>query len=132
MFAGSCIGIILLVMSLEALRRMQRTYEKSILRKQRDEDIEEAKALPAIALANDFPLDLIPRPHRLQEPKAKPRIRDLLEQQIIRALLHTLAFAVAYFVMLLAMYYNGYFIICIFVGAFLGSFAFSWDQLYAQ
>lgn len=27
------------------------------------------------------------------------------------------------------MYYNGYIIICIFIGAFLGSFVFTWDTL---
>lgn len=40
-----------------------------------------------------------------------------------------LQFAVAYFVMLLAMYYNGYLIICIFIGAFLGYFIFSWESI---
>ena len=40
-----------------------------------------------------------------------------------------LQFAVAYFVMLLAMYFNGYIIICIFIGAFLGSFIFSWEPV---
>lgn len=50
-------------------------------------------------------------------------------QQTIRALLHMLQFALAYFVMLLAMYYNGYLIICIFIGAFLGAFIFSWESV---
>lgn len=27
------------------------------------------------------------------------------------------------------MYYNGYIIICIFIGAFLGSFVFQWEML---
>lgn len=27
------------------------------------------------------------------------------------------------------MYYNGYIIICIFIGAFLGSFIFSWEHV---
>ncbi|KAI1658071.1 hypothetical protein F4813DRAFT_357254 [Daldinia decipiens] len=38
-------------------------------------------------------------------------------------------FAVAYFVMLLAMYYNGYIIISIFVGAYIGAFIFHWEYL---
>jgi copper transporter 1 len=38
-------------------------------------------------------------------------------------------FAVAYFIMLLAMYYNGYIIICIFIGAFFGALIFSWEPL---
>jgi copper transporter 1 len=50
-------------------------------------------------------------------------------EQLVRALLHMLQFAVAYFVMLLAMYYNGYIIICIFIGAFLGSLVFSWEPV---
>ena len=29
----------------------------------------------------------------------------------------------------LAMYYNGYIIICIFIGAYLGSFIFHWEPL---
>lgn len=50
-------------------------------------------------------------------------------EQVIRALLHMVQFAVAYFIMLLAMYFNGYIIICIFIGAFLGSLIFSWEPL---
>ncbi|KAJ5735047.1 uncharacterized protein N7483_000172 [Penicillium malachiteum] len=55
--------------------------------------------------------------------------RPSFVEQIIRALLHTMQFAVAYFIMLLAMYYNGYIIICIFIGAYIGSFIFSWEAL---
>lgn len=32
----------------------------------------------------------------------------------------------------LAMYYNGYIIICIFLGAYLGSFMFHWEPLGAR
>lgn len=38
-------------------------------------------------------------------------------------------FAVAYIIMLMAMYYNGYIIICIFIGAFLGAFLFAWEPI---
>lgn len=50
-------------------------------------------------------------------------------EQTVRALLHMVQFAVAYFVMLLAMYFNGYIIICIFIGAFLGAMVFSWEEI---
>ena len=43
-----------------------------------------------------------------------------------------LEFGVAYFIMLLVMYYNGYIIICILVGAFLGAFVFRWDAIGAE
>lgn len=61
------------------------------------------------------------------ESKGMVMIRPTLIQQLIRAGLHMITFAVAYFVMLLAMYYNGYFIICILIGAFIGAFIFSWE-----
>ena len=57
------------------------------------------------------------------------RSRPSLLQQAVRAALHMVEFAVAYFIMLLAMYYNGYIIICILIGAFLGYFAFDWEDL---
>ena len=52
-----------------------------------------------------------------------------LMQQVIRAAIHTMQFAVAYIIMLLAMYYNGYIIVCIFLGVFIGFMIFSWDAL---
>lgn len=55
--------------------------------------------------------------------------RPSVVQQAIRSLLHMLQFAVAYFVMLLAMYYNGYMIICIFIGAYIGYFLCGWETL---
>lgn len=63
------------------------------------------------------------------ESKGMVMIRPTLLQQLIRAGIHMVTFAVAYFVMLLAMYYNGYFIICILIGAFIGAFIFSWETV---
>ncbi|KAJ5601425.1 hypothetical protein N7510_010959 [Penicillium lagena] len=65
----------------------------------------------------------------LPNPCAVGPFRPSFVEQLVRALLHMLQFAVAYFVMLLAMYFNGYIIICIFIGAFLGSFIFSWEPV---
>jgi len=48
---------------------------------------------------------------------------------MVRALLHMAQFAIAYIIMLLAMYYNGYIIICIFIGAFFGAFIFQWESV---
>lgn len=55
--------------------------------------------------------------------------KPTIVQQAVRALIHMLQFAVAYFIMLLAMYYNGYIIICIIIGAFLGFFLCSWEGI---
>ncbi|EYE97973.1 high-affinity Cu transporter CTR3 [Aspergillus ruber CBS 135680] len=101
MFAGSCIGVICLVLILEFLRRVGREYDAFIVKRAR---------LRAKFLSPGI-------------------IRPTLIEQLIRAALHMLQFAVAYFIMLLAMYFNGYIIICIFIGAFLGAFIFSWEPL---
>ncbi|PWY78583.1 Ctr copper transporter, partial [Aspergillus sclerotioniger CBS 115572] len=52
--------------------------------------------------------------------------RPTFPEQIIRAILHTVQFAVAYLIMLLAMYFNGYIIFCIFIGTFSGFLVFGW------
>ncbi|THZ35535.1 Ctr-domain-containing protein [Aureobasidium pullulans] len=134
MFAGSCIGVILLVMVLELLRRLAREHDRMILAHHR--------RLVA-STTNENPANECACPTTVSTSKAastatasalatgiKTRaFKPTLPQQMVRALLHCLQFAVAYFIMLLAMYYNGYLIICIFIGAYLGFFVFGWEQL---
>ena len=141
-FAGSCIGVIGLVILLEFLRRLQREYDRYI----QQQLVRDRKAGLAFrhskAGRNDGRLDgvstgcLDDPPHSavplLGEWEALAPLRGLGDgptvwQQGVRAGVYTLQFAVAYVVMLLAMYYNGYIIICIFIGAFVGFFIFSWD-----
>ncbi|KAK0657742.1 Ctr copper transporter family-domain-containing protein [Cercophora newfieldiana] len=120
MFAGSCIGVILLVMLLELLRRTVKEYDRYLLRK----DLARQATTAAGDSANIIPKDgVIP---------ARVGYKPTILEQAVRALLHTCQFAVAYFVMLLAMYYNGYIIICIFIGAYLGSFVFQWETFGAS
>ncbi|KAF2269139.1 Ctr-domain-containing protein [Lojkania enalia] len=129
MFAGSCIGIILLVMTLEFLRRSAKEYDRYILA----QHTRSLAPLPPSSTSSTH--DTAPKS---ADPSAAPacapiahateRFRPNILQQAIRALLHMLQFAVAYFVMLLAMYYNGYVIICIFIGAYLGYFVFGWES----
>ncbi|KAK4166996.1 Ctr copper transporter family-domain-containing protein [Cladorrhinum sp. PSN259] len=113
MFAGSCIGVILLVMLLELLRRSVKEYDRYLLRKAT------TSVVTTEGVKGEAPVCVT---------KSKGYRPNFLEQAI-RALLHMCQFAVAYFVMLLAMYYNGYIIICIFIGAYLGSFVFHWETL---
>ncbi|RMZ85919.1 hypothetical protein DV736_g6527, partial [Chaetothyriales sp. CBS 134916] len=139
MFAGSCIGVICLVITLEFLRRVQREYDAFNRR-------QDARLAARIG-SGETPKSVLPsigsdlggkNTGGSQQPIPAFNASDqgnrratLLFRQLLRALIHMLQFAVAYFIMLLAMYYNGYIIICIFIGAFLGSFIFSWDQLLA-
>lgn len=121
MFAGSCIGVILLVILLEFLRRAGKEYDHYIVQKYLASHGSEAPVTSSASSSNSKTpaTNAVPAVHTF---------RPSILQQAIRALLHMLQFAVAYFIMLLAMYYNGYIIICIFIGAYLGYFIFGWES----
>ncbi|KAF7198497.1 Copper transport protein ctr4 [Pseudocercospora fuligena] len=127
MFAGSCIGVILLVMVLEGLRRAAKEYDAFLIRSRVKATpapmLNEGQASESDTSAKDPAVVAAPLPARQKS------FRPTIFEQLIRSLLHMLQFAVAYFIMLLAMYFNGYIIICIFIGAFLGAFAFNWTSL---
>ncbi|KAK6948958.1 hypothetical protein Daesc_009030 [Daldinia eschscholtzii] len=131
MFAGSCIGVILLAILLEFLRRSVKEYDSYLIRKN------VSNGLVSVASHDDHENDRAsPKPGQISAgglPSVNSAsgngYRPKLFEQAIRAFLHTAQFVVAYFLMLLAMYYNGYIIICIFIGAFIGSFIFQWEKL---
>src|SRR6478735_1529617 len=149
MFAGSCIGVICLVLILEFLRRAGKEYadhyatfpftltgltltwhprfryDRYILA-QHTRSLAEASPVPDSSSSDAVNKNPASSTTRTVPPRS---FRPTILQQAIRALLHMLQFAVAYFVMLLAMYYNGYIIICIFIGAYLGAFVFHWETL---
>ncbi|OJJ59865.1 hypothetical protein ASPSYDRAFT_57378 [Aspergillus sydowii CBS 593.65] len=138
MFAGSCIGVICLVIALEFLRRIAREYDAFIVHRaqMRAQYLTPAQNSAALSSSDSADASGIQKSTATGGATCPPaasskpiRVRPNLIEQLIRALLHMLQFAVAYFVMLLAMYFNGYIIICIFIGAFLGSFIFSWEYI---
>lgn len=129
MFAGSCIGVILLVIALEFLRRAGKEYDRYII-KQHARSLAPAATGPTSSASST---DATKNPTTTAAaascaPVSAQKFRPNILQQATRALLHMLQFAVAYFIMLLAMYYNGYIIICIFIGAYLGYFIFGWES----
>lgn len=132
MFAGSCIGVILLVFSLEFLRRLGKEYDRYLVRQFERQSSETTptqssdEALNATHHAGGAKDGAMTVTRSIGQRRTfKPNVL----QQFIRALLHMLQFGVAYFIMLLAMYYNGYIIICILIGALIGSFIFNWETL---
>nr|OQO24871.1 hypothetical protein B0A51_06880 [Rachicladosporium sp. CCFEE 5018] len=128
MFAGSCIGVILLVIVLEGLRRESREYDALLVRKRKTT----VAAGPVARSGSESGADPEKRGAVAQTstaPTGGKSFKPTLGEQLVRATLHMLQFAVAYFVMLLAMYFNGYIIICILIGAFIGAFAFSWQSM---
>ncbi|KAK2756958.1 Copper Transporter integral membrane protein that functions in high affinity copper transport [Arachnomyces sp. PD_36] len=143
MFAGSCIGVICLVIVLEFLRRVGREYDAYIVRRHNIHQQIRANSGSSSSSSPKQPTTTTTNPASSSNGLlalfssgtgnlSNGQVRPTLFDQLIRALLHMLQFAVAYFIMLLAMYYNGYIIICIFIGAFIGSFIFSWEPLGGQ
>src|SRR2546429_4104456 len=123
MLAGSCIGVVLLVMSLEFLRRLSREYDNYIAgRSRRCSPASQSTTVAPKGSDGDGSLTapLPTQPSRI--------LRSTLLQHPVRSFLHMVQFGVAYMIMLLAMYYNGYFIICILIGSFLWWFVFSWGR----
>ncbi|KAK4197173.1 putative high affinity copper protein [Triangularia verruculosa] len=122
-FAATCIGVILMVILLEALRRIGKEYDEHIQR-----DFAARVALIANGGRTALPAQC-PASSSSAEAGAAPQtvtFRASPLQQLVRALIHTATFGLAYIVMLLAMYYNGYVIISILIGALLGKFLCDW------
>ncbi|CAG8976818.1 hypothetical protein HYALB_00009082 [Hymenoscyphus albidus] len=134
MFAGSCIGVILLVISLEFLRRVSREYDRFL---STHYSLSSPSPSPSANSTNCNPSSS-PSSSSLHtankyssttnengaESKGKStgkgnlrgslkgslkgrRYKPTLLEQAIRATLHMIQFTIAYFIMLLAMYYNG-------------------------
>ncbi|KAE9381452.1 Ctr-domain-containing protein [Stipitochalara longipes BDJ] len=121
-FAASCLGVILLVMSLEFLRRIAKVYDKYLSQHQLahpGHNSSETKGLLPSTSSDETPLT----------NSTRLPFRPSMKQQAVRATFHMLQFAVAYFVMLLAMYYNGFVLLSICIGAWFGSFVFSWETI---
>ena len=130
MFAGSCIGVLLLVICLEALRRASSEYDAYIMRSHMKNINLAPTAASRLQNASDDPSKTPSTQTQSTTPLLQPQtFTPNLFQQLVRAFLHMAQFAVAYIVMLLAMYFNGYLIICIFLGAFIGAFIFSWHSM---
>jgi solute carrier family 31 (copper transporter), member 1 len=101
MFAGSCIGVILLVISLELLRRAVKEYDRFLIRK--NIPAESFASLTAAVCDATPKTSSHPASTSSETPiTALPRCgyRPNVFEQAIRALLHMLQFAVAYFIML--------------------------------
>ncbi|QIW99842.1 hypothetical protein AMS68_005360 [Peltaster fructicola] len=113
-FAATCIGVILLVLLVEFTRRLSREYDEFLLRQC---SRQATRSRANLALKADERDGMVPAVITL---RASPL------QQLIRAVLYAATVAGAYILMLIAMSFNGYVIICIFIGAGLGKFLCDW------
>jgi copper transporter 1 len=107
MFAATCIGTILLVVLVEFCRRIGREYDNFLTRQ-----FQRQAAHGTLA--------------KTWSSRRAITFRATPLQQLTRSVIHAVTFAGAYITMLLAMYFNVYVIICIFIGAGLGKFLCDW------
>jgi copper transporter 1 len=133
MFAASCIGVALLVVCLEFLRRLGKEYDAYILRQfhRRATSLQYRPRVSYVTpkhddgrASNGCGPDASCAP-----PLPEQRFitfRATPAQQVARSVIHAATFGVGYIVMLLAMYFNGYIIISIILGAFLGKILCDW------
>lgn len=117
MMVASCIGATLLTVLLECCRRAGREYDDFIA-SQMERSVavrKQGSAPPSSALSS-----LAASSSKAVTMRASPF------QQLARAFIHAITFGVAYVAMLLAMYFNGYIILCLFIGAGIGKFLCDW------
>lgn len=115
MMAATCIGVLLLSILLEFCRRLGKEYDSYLTRQFQRQAAAHGPGLAAKGCGGST------------EP-FQPTItfRATVLQQAIRALLHAVTFGGAYIIMLLVMYFNGYIIISVFLGAGIGKFLCDW------
>ncbi len=118
-------------MSLEFMRRLSKEYDRYILRQFRRQRGSPLALSSGSGVKGSRTDSQDGDEVMVSERVVERRFRPSVVQQLVRALLHMVQFGVAYFVMLLVMYYNGYIIVCILIGAFIGSFVFGWESLSA-
>ncbi|TGO88910.1 hypothetical protein BPOR_0135g00160 [Botrytis porri] len=131
-----CLFSFLLPIILETTRRYQRTYDRYLRSKNThraqqksletaDEDGEDKLLLGHNG--NSKPADRA----GILEWKLMliPRISVEVWEQVLRAGIHGVQFAISYTVMMMWMYSNGYIIICILLGAIMGFGMFTRDML---
>lgn len=99
MFAGSCIGVILLVMTLEFLRRLGKEYDRYLVRQYQAAAGVASSCTPPAGSDGESKTGVAAT--AAAPPCAPQSFRPNVLEQAIRGLLHMLQFAVAYFVMLL-------------------------------
>ncbi|EPY49820.1 copper transporter complex subunit Ctr4 [Schizosaccharomyces cryophilus OY26] len=115
MFVGSIFGIIFMMMALELIRRLHREFDRWCIRHSRDQLNSSCPHSPESSFVASSPSGF------------SWFTRVCLH--FIRSCFYIVQFIVTYIAMLLAMYYNGYVILFLFCGTFLGYFLFAADTV---
>ena len=114
MFAGSCIGVVLLLIVLEGLRRAAREYDAFIIRRHYASASSVARPVtPSSSNSGSDNKNVVASTRDCASGATIAPMMPSFVQQLVRATLSMLQLVVAFIAMLLAMYFNGYIIISI-------------------
>ncbi|EEB09072.1 copper transporter complex subunit Ctr4 [Schizosaccharomyces japonicus yFS275] len=123
-FAGSIIGIFFLMIAIEVARRAQREYDRYCLRRFYGNVDGSGNAK-----VNGSHNSMHGQQQQQQQQPSRPSALTRMTIQFVRSLFFIVQYVAAYFAMLLAMYFNGYVILFIFLGTFIGYMVFGADTL---
>ncbi|EPX72009.1 copper transporter complex subunit Ctr4 [Schizosaccharomyces octosporus yFS286] len=115
MFVGSIFGIIFMMMAMELVRRLQREFDRWCIR--------QSQYRSSLACHHS------PESSFVHSSSNGFSWFTRVCFHFIRSCLYIIQFIVTYIAMLLAMYYNGYVILFLFCGTFLGFFLFAADTV---
>lgn len=137
-FAGTCIGVFLLVVLHQWLHRFAREYDAALIRsKSAKADVsvgsDDALATSEVSLQTLKPSQTPAMANTMSHKwfVAAKSVRGIYAtpfEHLVRTLLFTLEWGLAYFIMLLFMYYNGFIIISCILGAFFGRLFFTYNE----
>lgn len=103
---ASCVGVMLFAATMELCRRGGRELDKM--------------------LADRLTWSVLSSAGGPTGQRRVVTVRASAWQQLLRSVFHAITFGGTYIIMLLAMYFNGYMLISIFIGAGLGKFFTDW------
>lgn len=108
MFAGSCIGVVCLVLSLEFFRRLAKEYDRYLVRQEfmsgQNPSLSSICDSDRLLQTNNGSKGISAGNRTVMMSANSKAIRPNLMQQTVRAGLHMMQFGIAYIIMLLAMY----------------------------
>ncbi|PFH62805.1 hypothetical protein XA68_11817 [Ophiocordyceps unilateralis] len=122
MFAGSCIGVFLLAVTLELIRRLVKEYDRHLLR-------QHLAHFPPMAEHNKTVSERNKEAATSATAVSPSSFRPTVYQQAARAFLQLMLITCAWTLMLLVMYFNVYLILSILLGFYVGAFVFQWEKM---
>lgn len=131
-FAGSCIGVFLLVFVSQWLHRFVREYDAALTSSKNRHILDKAATTHSdttIESNGDRTALVAAFSHKwLFAPRTVGGIYATPFEHLTRSVLFTLEWGLSYLIMLLFMYFNGYIIISCILGAFFGRLFFTFNE----